>query len=650
MADTIERLYKLTVDGTAAARQLSEVARATDNLDKRMAGAVDGVMKFGKQLAAAFAVGTVVAGIQRNIDAMDDLSKAVAKVGIGAEDLQRLRYAADLSGVSAEQLDKAVGKLAIGMGDLAEGTSDTAVALRSLGAKSGEGPVETLKRISDQFKTMPDGIEKTALAIQLFGKNVGPDMIPLLNAGGEALQELANEADKFGGVLSGGTLQAAEAFNDNMSRLQRTASGIGAQISAGLLPMLVAITDDLTGAAQAGEGFVSTGEKIGAILLEVYGFGLKASATLQAFGLVLAGLAAAATNPTQAKTILGMMIDDVNELERTTNVRLQKLAENLTKVQDSTKGAGDRNRISNTFDAPKIESAAEAADKLAKANEKMWKEAIAAAKAQEQLEAILTDVTLSLSDAEQQVLAYDRATTELNRAMEDQFAQSQAQQIQLQILTEWFENGTEAQKAYAAAALVATKSAEGTTVTMSKQRDELDILTEGYEGFFDNLGKGAADAEEVFKRTVQSIIAELLKLWAKKYIVDFIAGAFGFAPAAKVAPAASPQASGVAPSPSIGLLMQPMTMAVDTGSSTSALRLSSPGAGLQREQSAPMKVTVNNYADATVTTRQRAPNDLEVIVERARAAIAADLRTGGNAVSRSLEQSYGIGRGAAASF
>jgi hypothetical protein len=651
MADTIERLYKLTVDGTQAARQLTEVARATDNLDKRMASAVDGVMKFGKQLAAAFAVGTLVNGIQRNIDAMDDLSKAVAKVGIGAEDLQRLRYAADLSGVSAEQLDKAVGKLAIGMGDLAKGTSDTAVALRSLGAKSGEGPVETLKRISDQFQKMPDGIEKTSLAIQLFGKTVGPDMIPLLNAGGDALQDLANEADKFGGVLSGGTLQAAEAFNDNLSRLQRTASGIGAQLSAGLLPMLVAITDDLTGATKAGDGFVSTGQKIGDVLLDVYGIGLKAAATLEAFGLVLAGLAAAATNPMQAKTILGMMVDDVNALGDKTNERLQKLAENIKKVQESTKGSGERNAISNAFNVTKIDSAADAAEKLAKANEKMWKEVLAAAKAQETLDAVLSNIPVSLSAAEQQILAYDRATIALTQTMEAQFAEGQAQQMQLQILTEWFENGTAAQKEYARAQLAATASGVASTETMKKQRDEMDVLAEGADAFFDNLGKGAADFEDVFERAVQSIIAQLLKLWAKKYIVDAIAGAFGFAPAAAAAPAAGPQAVATSqPAPTTALLMQPMALVADTSASMSPLRFGTASAGMQSDQQSQMKVTVNNYSSNQVTTRQRAPNDIEIIVSEVKASMAADFLRGGNDVSHAAERAWGLSRGTAAAF
>jgi hypothetical protein len=650
MADTIERLYKLTVDGTQAQRSLSEVARSTENLDKRMASAIDGVTKFGQQLAAAFAVGTVVAGIKRNIDAMDDLSKAVAKVGIGAEDLQRLRYAADLSGVSAEQLDKAVTSLAAGMSTLADGTDETSKALRSIGAQAGEGPVQTLKRISDQFKAMPDGMEKTALAVDLFGKKIGPDMIPLLNAGGAALQELADQADKFGGVLSGGTLQAAEAFNDNLSRLQRTASGIGAQISAGLLPTLVAITDDLTDAATAGDGFVSTGNKIGEVLMEIYGFGLKAAATLQALGIVLAGLAAAATNPTQAKTILGMMIDDVDKLGETTNARLAKLAENLTKVQASTKGAGDRNPISNTFDIPKIESAANALDKLAKANEKMWKDAIAAAKEQERVQAIWDAMPLKLSPAEQAILDYDRATVALTQTMEDQFAASQKQQLDLQILTEWFENGTEAQKAYAAAQLAATATGVASTQTMKKQRDEMDVLSEGFEGFFDNLGKGAADFEDVFKRTVQSIIAQLLKLWAQKYIIDAIAGAFGFTPAAASAPAAAPQASGITPAPAISLLAQPMALAVDSGASMAPLRFGGSGSlGTPAEQ-APMKVTVNNYSNAQVTTRQRAPNDVEVIVEQVKASLAADVLRGGNEFSHASERAWGLSRGSAAAF
>src|SRR5262245_54726470 len=133
MADTIERLYKLTVDGTAASRQLEQIARSTDALDKRMQVAGDSLRKFAGILTTALSAGAIVAGIGRVIDSFDQLAKDAQKIGVAAEDLQRLRYAADLSGVSADKLDTALTRLAVGMDSIGDKGSKAGEALRRIG-------------------------------------------------------------------------------------------------------------------------------------------------------------------------------------------------------------------------------------------------------------------------------------------------------------------------------------------------------------------------------------------------------------------------------------------------------------------------------------------------------------------------------------
>lgn len=62
-----------------------------------------------------------------------------------------------------------------------------------------------------------------------------------------------------------------------------------------------------------------------------------------------------------------------------------------------------------------------------------------------------------------------------------------------------------------------------------------------------------------------------------------------------------------------------------------------------------VSVVVNNYAGADVETRESAQPDgskmIEVIVRKAKEAVAQDIRDGGGVVSRSMEQSYGVRRG-----
>ena len=59
-------------------------------------------------------------------------------------------------------------------------------------------PEEELRAIvalADAFKVLPDGAEKSAIAVKLLGKS-GSELIPMLDMGREGI-------DKFGGAISG---------------------------------------------------------------------------------------------------------------------------------------------------------------------------------------------------------------------------------------------------------------------------------------------------------------------------------------------------------------------------------------------------------------------------------------------------------------
>jgi hypothetical protein len=203
---------------------------------------------------AAVAVAGVVAldrlagAVRTTIDAADEMSKAAKKIGIPIEELSRLKYAADLSGVSFEGLQTSVVRLSKNMVDAANGTGQGAKAFAALGidVKNADGSMKSasqvLAEISDKFAGMPDGAQKTAAAIALLGK-AGADMIPLLNDGSAALNKLMTEADSFGQVFTAEMGANAEAFNDNMSRLQGVFAAVAAQVATALLPHLVQFSD-----------------------------------------------------------------------------------------------------------------------------------------------------------------------------------------------------------------------------------------------------------------------------------------------------------------------------------------------------------------------------------------------------------------------
>lgn len=60
---------------------------------------------------------------------------------------------------------------------------------------------EILLDVADKFKTMPDGAEKTAYAMELFGRG-GKDLLPILSKGSDGIKDLADKADKLGLTLT----------------------------------------------------------------------------------------------------------------------------------------------------------------------------------------------------------------------------------------------------------------------------------------------------------------------------------------------------------------------------------------------------------------------------------------------------------------
>jgi hypothetical protein len=231
-----------------------DTAAFSDGLKKAQSGMArwGAMMKTGA-IAAAAGLGAAIGGMglamKNAVDAADDMSKAAAKIGIPIEELSRLKYAADLSGVSFETLSTGVKRLSVNMA--AGGKALTDVGLSANNADGSMKSASTvMSEIADKFASMPDGAEKTALAIKLFGK-AGAEMIPLLNGGSEALGKLMAEADSFGQVFSAEMGKNAEAFNDNISRLTGAFGALAANLATKLLPYLVQFTDWMVANAPA---------------------------------------------------------------------------------------------------------------------------------------------------------------------------------------------------------------------------------------------------------------------------------------------------------------------------------------------------------------------------------------------------------------
>lgn len=239
---------------------VDQTKTAFDTIKRGLGGLTD-TAKSVNGVLANLGVGVSLAGIgamiKSSIDSADALDEMAQRTGIAVESLSLLVPAAELSAVSTEKFEAGLKKLATGMLEAATGSEASAQKFGALGVavQNQDGTLrdseQVLLDLADRFKAMPDGAEKAALAVDIFGK-AGAEMIPFLNQGRDGIGALKQEAAELGLQLSADTAAQAGNFNDALDKLKLATQSIGNQIIASLLPALNDMAGGMVESAKQG--------------------------------------------------------------------------------------------------------------------------------------------------------------------------------------------------------------------------------------------------------------------------------------------------------------------------------------------------------------------------------------------------------------
>jgi hypothetical protein len=210
------------------------------------------VFAFGGGVAGAAVVAGLSSITKQVIDTGDALSKMSVKTGVAVEDLSKLEYAANLSGVSFEQLEKGLVTLGQQIGNAGAGNAEaSAKKFESLGVSVRDAggqlrpTIEVFYDIADAIAALPEGAAQTNAAIDIFGAKVGRDLVVALAGGSEAIKAMGQELTDLGGVMSTELAKASERFNDNLDRTKKLAETAGIAIGNSLLPSLNSFMETL---------------------------------------------------------------------------------------------------------------------------------------------------------------------------------------------------------------------------------------------------------------------------------------------------------------------------------------------------------------------------------------------------------------------
>lgn len=233
----------LKAETLKAKASLKDVADEGEKSGSRMKKFGD----MGKNAAMAVAAGLAIATAaaikfgKESIDSFEKAAKETIKMsrvtGATAEEASRLRFMAQQTGTDVELLSKAIGQ----MSKRAENGNLEKLGFSARDAAGNMRPtLDVLKDVAARIESMPNGMEKNALAMQLFGKS-GMDLVPFLNRGAAGLEELAQKSDEFGWTI--GEKGVEDLKKQIAAQRDMTAAWEGAKIQLGeqLMPVMTKV-------------------------------------------------------------------------------------------------------------------------------------------------------------------------------------------------------------------------------------------------------------------------------------------------------------------------------------------------------------------------------------------------------------------------
>jgi hypothetical protein len=258
-------------DGRVAKKELREVAREIKGLG------VVSKLTGSRATQLGFAIGTVVAAtgaaaialgrmIAQTADLGDQTAKMARNVGVSAEALQTLQFAAGRSGVEMTALNNGLKRLSRNMLDSVSGNKRMADTFKAIGVNVRESD-GSLRKVEDVFRdlsdvsaTLGESAEGTGLRMLLLGR-AGAELGNLMAEGSDGLDAMSARLDTLGGRMSGELLQSSEDYQDAILDLTVAFQGLQNEVAERSLPSMTEFAEELAlVAAGAGDLLDSVGD------------------------------------------------------------------------------------------------------------------------------------------------------------------------------------------------------------------------------------------------------------------------------------------------------------------------------------------------------------------------------------------------------
>jgi hypothetical protein len=266
MSDEIIR-GRVEADVSGYKRGMDEAARSTEDFRKKAEATARGGLTTLQAVMGSLgrALPLVSGGMAGVALATVGLAKAAAgtaaeigrvadALGVSAEEMSRYRYAARVVGVENSAMEGGLRSLRVAI------ETDSA-ALRAMGvatrdAAGAQRPLrEVLGEVAERFALYEGGAAQAKLGTEVFGDS-WKTLQPLIEKGRDGLAELTDEASTFGTVVDDEAAAAAQAFEEDVRRLQAALPGLAQELAGPVVSALGEVIEEFNAARRAGLSFI----------------------------------------------------------------------------------------------------------------------------------------------------------------------------------------------------------------------------------------------------------------------------------------------------------------------------------------------------------------------------------------------------------
>lgn len=260
IADANKLLEKTPEEAAAASKAINDTSEAAHAFGASLREVGSALGNTLTSLAKVVGAITGAVGLRAAYQFLTTGSASVAKaaneqaqaLGLAVEKYTALQFALQQTGVSETQAQQALTTLNLTIAKTKEGATKGGTALDKLGISVNgfngdtKDAAQVLSEIADKFVDLPEGAAKSALAVQLFGRRSGPELVALLNQGSAGIEKFTQRAEALGLTTSKAEVETAKALSISISTMTGIINNLLDRIGQSFAPLLTRAADAVT--------------------------------------------------------------------------------------------------------------------------------------------------------------------------------------------------------------------------------------------------------------------------------------------------------------------------------------------------------------------------------------------------------------------